>query len=176
MRRGTTIIATILALALVMGLTPPAMAQEEEKAEAAIEATKAFIVAAYNGNRAELEETFDFKWAMEDINRVFEKIGAGKPYNLDQIKDTLFYHFTSDKQKKKIGEFINPGVTYAARVNLEQETAMVTITKPRVEAGDVYEKETTVGLKMIDGLWKIRVFPEFYPVDPWEIGTGVKGE
>jgi hypothetical protein len=99
-------------------------------------------------------------------------MGAGTPYDLRQIKDTLYYYFTDKAQLKAMGELDAPTTTFQEVIDEERGFAMVVITKKAIKVGDTYRTEIRVGLQRIDGFWRVQVFPEFYPLNVSKITTG----
>jgi hypothetical protein len=159
-------------MSAVLLAAPVLAADEATPAPTPTEVTKTFMRAVIDKKRDVLGKVFDYEFALDEINRVFESQGAGRPYDMETIKDTLYYYFTADKQKKAMGELDRPNTAFAEGIDEERGFAVVDITKPDVREGDVYKDKVRVGLRKVQGQWKIQVFPQFYPLNVSQINTG----
>lgn len=167
----TRIFSTAIAvLLLTTGMS--ARGEETGPIPEPIEATKTFMRGVLDNERPKLEAAFDFEFALSDINTKFEAMGAGKPYDLQQITDTLIFHFTDKEQQKMMSELDRPDVTFQVRFDEKKEKALVNLIKPVARTDDAFKKETLVGVAKVGDRWKVQIFPKFYPLDGWKISTG----
>lgn len=134
--------------------------------------TKAFMRAVIDKDRNALGQLFDYEFVLDQINSMFESQGAGRPYDLPTIQDTLYYHFTADEQKKIMEELDRPNITFTEIIDDANGFAAVDITKPDVRDGDKYGQQIRIGLRNVNGQWKIQVFPLFYPLNASQLTTG----
>lgn len=167
--------ASLGAVAVMLAAGWSVLAAESKPPPGPVEVTKLFMRGVLDNERPKLEATFDFAFALNDINTKFEAMGAGRPYDLQQLTDTLIFYFTEKPQQTAMGELDKPGVTFQVRFDQKKEKALVIITKPVARADGVFKKETKVGVAKVNGQWKVQIFPAFYPLDGWKIGTGSPG-
>ena len=170
--------AKIMALGLCIAMSAAVLsAQEDEKERkilSPVEVTRSFIKAVAEKDKAVVKQTFDFLYAQKDLSDKFMAMGIQMPWTLEQTEETLLYYFFEPEKRARAKELTKADVEFEQRINDELKVALVIITEHKSsEKANVVHK-IHIGLRFRDGRWQIIHFPDFYPLDAFEVLTGVK--
>jgi hypothetical protein len=152
----------------------PAEKKKERKIPPPVEVVQRFIHGVVEKKKGEVEKAFDFWYAYQDLSAKTESVGIDYPWSFEETKETLFYHFLDPERIKSAKEHLGGSVVLDQKIVKKEKTALVTIKhfKDREKAN--LDKVYRVVLKLREDAWMIVEFPDFYPLDPYELLTGVK--
>lgn len=85
------------------------------------------------------------------------------------------YYFLHEDKKQQMQELRRDDVTFSQRVNSEDGVALVVVTKEEKRDDDAFDHRTAVALRRDDGKWRVVRFPEFFPIDAFELLTEKEG-
>jgi len=160
---------------IILVATAVSRSQSQPHGASPIEVTRRFLQGVSTKNRQDLIESFDFDWANRDLTARLRAIDIVNPWTQRQITDTLVYYFFEPDQVSLARTLLATNVVFDARVNDKAKLALVVLSAP-AKPGEKPKQLGTVGLRKLAGRWQIVYFPEFYPLDYWEILTGVRAQ
>ena len=163
-------IVFLAATACLLAVGLPAQQEEEKKITPPIEVTQEFITSVVAKDAKIIGNTFSFQKAYEHFTQVTESTGIDNPWTLEQLKETLLYYFRERPRISQAKELQKSGCRFDEKVNEELGLALVVITE--YNKNDKVVGTTRVKLQLLDKKWQIVEFPNFYPLDAWEILTG----
>lgn len=137
-----------------------------------IETVKSFIAGVAEGDRAKIEQTFDWQYAHQHFSDLMKGINANMPWTQQENKDTLLYHFTRADKENMMETLRAHDLSFKGVINTERGLALIHITQQKKAKQSELPKTFNVALRNVDGTWKVTRFPEFFPLDPWEVVTG----
>lgn len=137
-----------------------------------IEVTRQFLQGVVGKDRVMVTNSFDFVWANRDLTAKLDDVGITNPWTQQEITDTLIYYFFRPDQVAFAKKCLADDVTHVVQVNPKKNLALVILTRP-AEEGEKPQQLARVGLRDNGSGWHIVYFPDFYPLDHWEILTGV---
>lgn len=164
-------------LTIMIGLlatTHAPAASPDAEAKEAIDTVQTFLQGVIEADEGKLKQSFDFRHAHRDIQRQLAAMNVESPWSFQDNRETLIYHFTKDDMQQAAEELIGQNVDYAAAVNTHHGLARVTVVRENPKQSDTYDATTHIGLRRVDSEWLVTVVPEFYPIDAWELLTGVE--
>lgn len=171
MRKGIFFWSFILIAAFYVGLcAQEGETKKEEKIPSPADVTREFIDGILARDAKKIEKTFSFEKAYEDFTDKADAVGIDNPWNLKEFEETLMLHFLIPERIEKAKALAKKNTTFDEKVNKKLGVALAIVTEYADE--NKVSGVIKVKLMLIEDKWRIIEFPDFYPLDAFEILTG----